>query len=143
MTLTHVHTCDFAKFDLSGYPMVLVTLLDVDPNEDQIREYVRLQEELIDSRTGKFVIVVDGGELNWINGAARILLNGLIAEFEHRNRERLLKTFMVTRTVFHKIALKGFNRINKPIVPQVVLQSLGEALEMAADVLSHDKDEPT
>lgn len=127
----NVYSCDFAEFDVSEYPLIVVTLNNVDPNHDQIRDYVHLQNKVVDEREGQFAIVIDGAGLDWINGSARILLKNLITQFERQNFDRHLGVFFIARTVFHKIALKGFNRVNKPLVKQIIFQSKDEAIKEA------------
>lgn len=132
-----VYNCDLSILDVSQYPVVVSIFHNVDPNEDQVREYVNCMSSLIEEREGSYVVIVDITHMAWINAQARILMNKLTAQVEKRNVARQLKTIVITRSIFQKIALQGFNRVNKPLIPQIVSKSLEEAHTKAREILNN------
>lgn len=129
-------TCDFATFNWSTPHSVIIELNSIDPSSEQIKEFGALLDATLARLEQPFISMVDATHAKWISSTARIELGKLSKVQEEKYAGVELLTVMVMPNAIVNMMLKGFNLVNKPITPQVIVKSREKGDVLMAEELA-------
>jgi len=126
-----IFTCDLATIDTRSYPKVFVKVNDVDPNINQVTEFLDLWDSMLAANEGPIVAIADGTMITWINGTAIRSLGSGIKRIEkkYKARHRLVITVVPNNTV--DILLRAFNAVSELKTQHKMVKSMEDAIAMA------------
>ena len=118
----------FATINTEFPHIVCILLKDIDPDFEERKDFFVQLENAINSIDGKFVIILDGTKLKWLNVYTKIKLGKKAKDIERKYQTRLMKGFVVAPNIMLKLLFEGFNIILQPIIEQEICNSHEEAL---------------
>ncbi|ANQ52067.1 hypothetical protein MY04_4732 [Flammeovirga sp. MY04] len=131
-----IHTTSIAIFDLTQFPIVIITCTKEQPTAQDIIEYKSKKEEIFETFTTPFVVIGDISKVKWMDADARIAYGKNMKETADKYSNLMIKTYAVVPNIIANAILKGVNLIAKPKYEQVICKSFEQAYSKAL----HEKD---
>lgn len=131
--MNHNYTEKVLTVDINSYPTILITINDINPTDEQVKEGIILIDRAFSETSGSCCMIGDGSKVNWVDARARMLFANGIIELEKKYAHRVQFAVMVVPNPTVNMLLKGLNLIAKPVIPQILVKTLSEATKIVQD----------
>jgi len=118
----------FGQFDFTEYPMIVFKPDSSYPSIDDVKDCLNKYSAIIKNTEGKFVLVIDSSEMNWINKEPRQYLAVGFQNLEKEFKDRYMLTILYSHRPILRVLLKITTIFIPPVAKQVIYSKLKNAL---------------
>ena len=90
----------YGDFDFTEYPIIVYKPAPHYPSLDDVRDTMSKYKALLKNTTGKFVLVVDSSDMNWLKSEQREYMAVGFQNLEREFSDRYMMTFFTHKDLF-------------------------------------------
>lgn len=120
---------DCAIVDLTRFPLVVQTVKDINPSNDQVQKHLDVAEYVLSNTTGPVYIITDMKAMKWTSIRSIIFLGKGIYKLDNRHAGRIQLHVFVSTGRLLRMFIPLFNLFARLEGNQICTNTMDEAID--------------